>query len=133
MSAFAGYLLGILVLIAGLAVAAFLLNVPVAAIVVAVIVALVAIGAWATRRPRARPSKFTGAAPNAGGPWLDRTVLMELKTMLMEKADERGTQPATPKTQANQGRIQPTTRIDQPSPASKTGRPLPPKATPRDD
>ena len=131
MSAFAGYLLGILVLIAGLAVAAFLLNVPAVAIVAAVLVALVAIGAWATRRPRARPSKFTGAAPSAGGPWLDRTVLMELKTMLMEKTDERQTQPANP--QAKQPRVQATTRIDQPSPASQTGRPLPPKATPRDD
>src|SRR5262245_58632526 len=93
MSPFAGYLLGILILIAGLAVAAYLLNVPTAAVIFGVIVALVLIGAWATRRPRARPSKFSGATPNA--PSLDRTVLMELKTMLMDRVDAARNEPTT--------------------------------------
>ena len=44
MSPFAGYLLGLIVLVAGLAVAAYLLNVPKAAGIVAFFVALAAIG-----------------------------------------------------------------------------------------
>jgi hypothetical protein len=131
MSPFAGYLLGILVFIVGLAVAAFLLNVPTGAIVVAVILALFAIAAWATRRPRARPSKFTGATPSA--PSLDRTVLMELKTTLMEQADKARTQPTTRMPQSNDSRVEPTTRIDQQTAAAR--RPPSPsqKTTPRDD
>ena len=47
MSPFAGYLLGLLVLIGGLAVAAYLLNVPTTAIIVAVVLAVLAMFAWA--------------------------------------------------------------------------------------
>ena len=117
MSPFAGYLLGLIVLVAGLAVAAYLLNVPTAAVIVAVVVALAAIGAWATRRPRARPSKFTGETTNA--PTLDSTVLTELKTTLMEQADAGITQPTTRRPPATDSRGQPTTRIDRQPPVSK--------------
>ena len=117
MSPFAGYLLGLIVLVAGLAVAAYLLNVPTAAVIVAVVVALAAIGAWATRRPRARPSKFTGETTNA--PTLDSTVLTELKTTLMEQADAGRTQPTTRMPPATDSRGQPTTRIDRQPPVSK--------------
>src|SRR5215467_8964571 len=106
MSPFAGYLLGTIVLVVGLAVAAYLLNVPTAAVIFGVIVALVLIGAWATRRPRARPSKFTGATPNA--PSLDRTVLMELKTMLMDRVDAARNQPTTQMPRVDESRAQPT-------------------------
>jgi hypothetical protein len=125
MSPFAGYLLGILVLVAGLAVAAYLLNVPTAAVILGVVIALVLIGAWATRRPRARPSKFTGATPNA--PSLDRTVLMELKTTLMERADAARNEPTTRMPRADESRSQqpPTTRIQQPTGVSKR-KPVPP-------
>ncbi len=117
MSPFAGYLLGLIVLVAGLAVAAYLLNVPTLAVVVIVVLALVAIGAWATRRPRARPSKFTGATTNA--PTLDRTVLMELKTTLMEQADAAKAQPTTRMPPARDSRGQPTTNIDRQAAVSK--------------
>src|SRR5262249_49814379 len=93
MSPFAGYLFGLLVLLGGLAVAAYLLNVPTSAIVVVVVLAVVAILAWASRRPRARPSTFTGTTPNS--PSLDRTVLMELKTMLMQRSDAAQSEPTT--------------------------------------
>ena len=135
MSPFAGYLLGLLVLVAGLAVAAYLLNVPTGAVIVAVILMLVAIGAWATRRTRARPSKFTGATPNA--PSLDRTVLTELKTALMERVETARTQATTRMPSANDARSQattkmppssdarsqPTTRIDQQPGISKRSKP----------
>jgi hypothetical protein len=123
MSPFAGYLLGLIVLVAGLAVAAYLLNVPTVAVVVVVVVALVAIGAWATRRPRARPSKFTGATTNA--PTLDRTVLMELKTTLMEQADAAKGQPTTRMPPASDSRGQPTTHIDRQPAVSKRKPPAP--------
>jgi len=117
MSPFAGYLLGLIVLVAGLAVAAYLLNVPTAAVIVVVVVALVVIGAWATRRPRARPSKFTGATTNA--PTLDRTVLMELKTTLMEQGDAAGGQPTTRMPPASDSRAQPTTHVERQPAVSK--------------
>ena len=123
MSPFAGYLLGLIVLVAGLAVAAYLLNVPTAAVVVAVVVALVAVGAWATRRPRARPSKFTGETTNA--PTLDRTVLMELKTTLMERSDAARAQPTTRLPPASDSRGQPTTHIDRQPAVSKRKPPTP--------
>jgi len=140
MSPFAGYLLGLLVLVAGLAVAAFLLNVPTGAVIVGVILVLFAIGAWATRPPRARPSKFTGATPNA--PSLDRTVLMELKTAVMERidaaraqrtmgiprTDASRTQATTRMPRADASRTEPTTRIDR-----RTGVSKPPKRTPTED
>lgn len=123
MSPFAGYLLGLIVLVAGLAVAAYLLNVPTAAVIVVVVVALVAIGAWATRRPRARRSKFTGETTNA--PTLDRTVLMELKTTLMERADAAKTQPTTRMPPASDSRGQPTTHVDRQPAATKRKPPSP--------
>ena len=123
MSPFAGYLLGLIVLVAGLAVAAYLLNVPTAAVIVAVVVALVALGAWATRRPRARPSKFTGETTNA--PTLDRTVLTELKTTLMEQSDAARTQPTTRTPPASDSRGQPTRHIDRQPAASKRKPPAP--------
>jgi hypothetical protein len=123
MSPFAGYLLGLIVLVAGLAVAAYLLNVPTAAVIVAVVVALVALGAWATRRPRARPSKFTGETTNA--PTLDRTVLMELKTTLMEQSDAARPQPTTRVPPASDSRAQPTTHIDRQPAVSKRKPPAP--------
>ena len=83
MSPFALYLLGLLLIVGALAFAGVLLNVPPIAVGVAVAVALVAIGAWATRRPRLKPSKFTGETHET--PSLDPTVLMELKTELMQK------------------------------------------------
>ncbi|HEY2164579.1 MAG TPA: hypothetical protein VGH04_11335 [Gemmatimonadaceae bacterium] len=110
MSPFAGYLFGLVVLVAGLAVAAYLLNVPTAAVIAAAVVALVALGAWATRRPRARPSKFSGATTNA--PTLDRAVLMELKTSLMEQADAGRSQPTTRVPPASDSRAQPTKHIE---------------------
>jgi hypothetical protein len=122
MSPFAGYLLGLIVLVAGLAVAAYLLNVPTAAVIVATLVALAAIGAWATRRPRARPSKFTGETTNA--PTLDRTVLTELKTTLMERGAGR-TQPTTPIPPASDSRGQPTTHVDRQPAVSKRKPPAP--------
>jgi len=122
MSPFAGYLVGLLILVASLAVAAYLLNVPTAAVIVAVVVAFGLIGAWATRRPRSRPSKFTGATPNA--PSLDRTVLMELKTTLMEKSDA-GNQPTTRMPRADDPKSPPTTRMQQPTVVSKR-KPGPP-------
>ncbi len=111
MSPFAGYLLGLLVLIGGLAVAAYLLNVPTTAIIVAVVLAVLAMLTWATRRPRARPSKFTGTTPNS--PALDRTVLMELKTSLMQRPDAARNEPTTRIPQAEDSRSQPTTRVPQ--------------------
>jgi hypothetical protein len=117
MSPFAGYLLGLIVLVAGLAVAAYLLNVPTAAVIVVAVVALAAIGAWATRRPRARPSKFTGETTNA--PTLDRAVLTELKTTLMGQADAGRTQPTTRMPPASDSRGQPTTHIDRQPAVSK--------------
>ena len=111
MSPFAGYLFGILVLIGGLAVAAYLLNVPTSAIVVAVVLAVVAILAWASRRPRTRPSTFTGTTPNS--PSLDRTVLMELKTTLMQRSDAARNQATTQMPNAGDSRTQPTTHIPQ--------------------
>jgi hypothetical protein len=123
MSPFAGYLFGLLVLLVGLAVAAYLLNVPTAAVLITFVIALVGIGAWATRRPRARPSKFTGATPNA--PTLDRTVLMELKTALMERPDAARTQTTTRMPQAGDSRAQPTTRVDHETTVSKRKPPPP--------
>ena len=123
MSPFAGYLLGLIVLVAGLAVAAYLLNVPTAAVIVAAVVALAAIGAWATRRPRARPSKFTGETPTA--PTLERTVLTELKTTLMEQADAGRRQPTTRMPPASDSRGQPTTHVDRQPAASKRKPPAP--------
>ncbi|HEV8448421.1 MAG TPA: hypothetical protein VGQ44_16445 [Gemmatimonadaceae bacterium] len=123
MSPFAGYLVGLLILVASLAVAAYLLNVPTAAVIVAVVVAFGLIGAWATRRPRSRPSKFTGATPNA--PSLDRTVLMELKTTLMEKSDAERNQPTTRMPRADDPKSPPTTRMQQPTVVSKR-KPGPP-------
>ncbi len=123
MSPFAGYLLGLIVLVAGLAVAAYLLNVPVAAVIVVVVVALAAIGAWATRRPRTRPSKFTGETTNA--PTLDRTVLMELKTTLMEQADAGKTQPTTRMPPASDSRGQATTHVNRQPAVSKRKPPAP--------
>ncbi len=123
MSPFAGYLLGLIVLVAGLAVAAYLLNVPTAAVIVAVVVALVAIGAWATRRPRARPSRFTGETTNA--PTLDRTVLTELKTTLMEQSDAARAQPTTRMPPASDLRGQPTTHVDRQPAVSKRKPPAP--------
>jgi len=122
MSPFAGYLLGLIVLVAGLAVAAYLLNVPTAAVIVATLVALAAIGAWATRRPRARPSKFTGETTNA--PTLDRTVLTELKTTLMERGAGR-TQPTTRMPPTSDSRGQPTTHVDRQPAVSKRKPPAP--------
>src|SRR5215469_956615 len=104
MSPFAGYLFGLLVLIGGLAVAAYLLNVPTSAIVVAVVLLVVAILWWVTRRPRARPSTFTGTTPNS--PSLDRTVLMELKTTLMQRSDAAREQATTRMPQAESSRTQ---------------------------
>jgi hypothetical protein len=123
MSPFAGYLFGLIVLVAGLAVAAYLLNVPTAAVFAAVVVALVAIGAWATRRPRAKPSKFSGATTNA--PALDRTVLMELKTTLMEQADAGRSQPTTRMPPASDSRGQPTKHIDRQAAVPKRKPPSP--------
>jgi hypothetical protein len=123
MSPFAGYLLGLIVLVAGLAVAAYLLNVPTAAVIVATLVALAAIGAWATRRPRARPSKFTGETTNA--PTLDRTVLTELKTTLMERAGAGRTEPTTRMPPASDSRGQPTTHVDRQPAVSKRKPPAP--------
>ncbi len=111
MSPFAGYLFGILVLIGGLAVAAYLLNVPTSAVVVGVVLAIVGLAAWATRRPRARASTFTGTTPDA--PSLDRTVLMELKTSLMQRPDAARNAATTQMPQASDSRVQPTTRIPQ--------------------
>jgi len=123
MSPFAGYLLGLIVLVAGLAVAAYLLNVPTAAVIVATLVALAAIGAWATRRPRARPSKFTGETTNA--PTLDRTVLTELKTTLMEQTGAGRTQPTTRMPPTSDSRGQPTTHVDRQPAVSKRKPPAP--------
>jgi cytoskeletal protein RodZ len=109
MSPFAGYLFGLLVLIGGLAVAAYLLNVPTSAIVVAVVLLFVAILWWVTRRPRARPSTFTGTTPNS--PSLDRTVLLELKTTLMQRSDTAREQTTTRMPQTENSRTQPTTQI----------------------
>ena len=106
-----------------MAVAAYLLNVPTVAVIVVVVVALGAIGAWATRRPRARPSKFTGATANA--PTLDRTVLMELKTTLMEQADAAKTQPTTRMPPASDSRGQPTTHVERQPAAPKRKPPSP--------
>ena len=141
MSPFAGYLFGLLVFIGGLAVAAYLLNVPTSAIVVGVVLAVVGVLAWATRRPRARPSAFTGTTPNS--PSLDRTVLMELKTTLMQRSDAARTQTTThvpqstdsqtqPTTQIPNGgdpRGQPTTRVDRQTEVAKRA---PPKRSPSD-
>ncbi len=140
MSPFAGYLFGLLVLIGGLAVAAYLLNVPTSAVIVGVVLAIVGIGVWATRRPRTRPSTFTGTTPDS--PSLDRTVLTELKTTLMQRSDSARNEPTTRMPQAgdsrtqattripqsNDPRSQPTTRIDRKTESSKR-----PKPTPTDD
>lgn len=123
MSPFAGYLLGLIVLVAGLAVAAYLLNVPTAAVLAAVVVALGAIGAWATRRPRARPSKFTGETTNS--PALDRSVLTDLKTTLMDQAQTARTQPTTRMPPASDSRGQPTTHVDRQPAVSKRKPPAP--------
>jgi hypothetical protein len=117
MSPFAGYLLGFLILVFGLAVAAYLLNVPTTAIVVGVVLVLFGIAAWATRRPRVRPSTFTGRTPNA--PSLDPTVLMEIKTTLMERPDPARTQPTTRMPQSRDTRTQATTRMDKQTTATK--------------
>lgn len=83
MSPFALYLLGALVIVGALGFAGVLLNVPPIAVGVAVALALVGIGAWATRRPRLKPSKFTGETHET--PSLDPAMLTELKTELMQK------------------------------------------------
>jgi hypothetical protein len=123
MSPFAGYLLGLLVLIGGLAVAAYLLNVPTTAIIVAVALGVLAMFAWATRRSRARPSSFTGTTPNS--PSLDRTVLMELKTTLMQRPDTGRNEPTTRMPQADDSRSQPTTRVDRHTDVAKGQKPSP--------
>jgi hypothetical protein len=125
MSPFAAYLFGLLVLVGGLAVAAYLLNVPTIAVVVAVALALVAIGAWSTRRIRARPSKFTGTTPTA--PSLEPTMLMELKTTLMEQPDKARNAPTTRIESQDPARMQPTTRLERPTSASKRERSDPPE------
>ena len=113
MSPFAGYLFGLLVLIGGLAVAAYLLNVPTSAIVVVVLLLVAAILWWASRRPRARPSTFTGTTPDS--PSLDRTVLMELKTTLMQRSDAERNQKTTQMSQ-------PTTRMDRQTEVAKRAK-----------
>jgi hypothetical protein len=117
MSPFAGYLLGLVILVLGLAVAAYLLNVPTAAVVVGVVLVFIGLLAWATRRPRVRPSTFTGRTPNA--PSLDRTVLMELKTTLMERPDSARTQATTQMPQSRDARTQATTRLDKQTSVTK--------------
>ena len=85
MSPFALYLLGALLIVGALAFASVLLNVPPIAVGAVVVLALVGIGAWATRRPRLKPSKFTGETHET--PSLDPTMLTELKTELMQKPE----------------------------------------------
>jgi hypothetical protein len=68
MSSFATYLIGFLILIAGLAFGAYLLNVPTAWIAVGVIV-LIGIGvlsATSRTRPRDPPPPGSGPQPPAG-------------------------------------------------------------------
>jgi cell division protein FtsN len=140
MSPFALYLLALLLIIGALAFAAVLLNVPPIAVVVAVALALVAIGAWATRRPRLKPSKFTGEKHET--PSLDPNVLTELKTELMQKpqasrtaktsvmdtADPARTQATTRMPAPNDARTEALTRVDQGAATSKQ-----PRSTPPDD
>ena len=109
MSPFALYLLGALVIVGALAVAGVLLNVPPVAVGVGVALALVGIGAWATRRPRLKPSKFTGTTHDA--PSLDPTVLMEVKTELMQKAQASRTATTSVVEAADPSRTQATTRM----------------------
>jgi len=68
MSSFATYLIGFIVLIVGLAVAAYLLNIPTSLIVVGIIV-LLGIGilmATSRTRPRDPPPPGSGPQPPAG-------------------------------------------------------------------
>jgi heme A synthase len=68
MSSFATYLIGFIVLIVGLAIAAYLLNVPTSWIVVGIIV-LLGIGilmATSRTRPRDPPPPGSGPQPPAG-------------------------------------------------------------------
>jgi len=68
MSSFATYLIGFIVLIVGLAVAAYLLNIPTSWIVVGIIV-LLGIGilmATSRTRPRDPPPPGSGPQPPAG-------------------------------------------------------------------
>ena len=138
MSLFALYLLGLLVIVGALAFAAVLLNVPPIAVGVAVALALVAIGAWATRRPRLKPSKFTGETHET--PSLDPTVLTELKTELMQKprvsrtartsvveaADPSRTQATTRLAVPNEARTEAILRVDEGATPSKQPRSTPP-------
>jgi len=138
MSPFALYLLGLLVIVGALAFAAVLLNVPPIAVGVAVALALVAIGAWATRRPRLKPSRFTGETHET--PSLDPNVLAELKTELMQRpqvsrtaktsvvetADPSRTQATTRMPAPNDARTEALTRVDRGAATSKQPRSTPP-------
>lgn len=115
MSPFALYLLALLIIVGALAFAAVLLNVPIIAVGVAVALALFAIGAWATRRPRLKPSKFTGETHET--PSLDPTVLTELKTELMQKPQVSRTGRTSVVETADPARSQATTRIGVPNEA----------------
>jgi hypothetical protein len=136
MSPFALYLLGLLVIVGALAFAAVLLNVPPLAVGVAVALALVAIGAWATRRPRLKPSKFTGEVHET--PSLDPTVLTELKTELMQKPQASRTAKTSVIGAEDPSRTQATTRIPTRNEATTRveraeDESLPPRSTPRND
>lgn len=115
MSPFALYLVGVLVIVGALAFAAVLLNVPPIAVGVAVALALVAIAAWATRRPRLKPSKFTGETHET--PSLDPSVLTELKTELMQKPQVSRTAKTSVVETADPSRTQPTTHVTPPTEA----------------
>src|SRR5690242_9835045 len=115
MSPFALYLLGVLVIVGGLAFAAVLLNVPPIAVGIAVALVLLAIAAWATRRPRLKPSKFTGETRET--PSLDATVLMELRTELMQKPQVSRTAKTSVVQAADPPRTEATTRMPVPNDA----------------
>lgn len=115
MSPFALYLLALLVIVGALAFAAVLLNVPPIAVGVAVALALVAIGAWATRRPRLKASRFTGEKHET--PSLDPAMMTELKTELMQKSQASRTARTSVVETADPSRAQATTRLSVPNEA----------------
>lgn len=120
MSPFAGYLIGVLFLIGALAVAAYLLNVPLVGVAVGVGVSVALVLAWATRKPRRKRSTFAEGTPMA--PTLDATVLTELKTTLMEQPDAARNRPTTRMDRADAGRNQATTRMEAPAPQRTPGQ-----------
>lgn len=109
MSPLALYLFGLLIILGAVAFAAVLLNVPLIAVVVGVAVVLVLVGVWVTRRPRLRPSKFTGATVEP--PTLDQSMLMELKTTMMERPDAARNARTAVIDQRDRVGGQPTTRL----------------------